>query len=203
MTRDECIKKLSYYLRKLPKVERQEAISYYREYFQEAGEENESRVIEELGSPQELAKKITIDCVEKQFEEETKDAKQGKSLSKVWIVLLAICALPVSPVILSVVIVIFVLMGVILLTIGVMIFTGAVVAIAGIPTTLMGIILLFSHLGNGMILTGNGMVIMAVGGLLFVGSIQLWYVAIKGIVYMGRSLICKKNPSYSTVGKEV
>ena len=38
--------------------EREEALQYYNDYFADTGVENESRVIEELGSPEQVAQKI-------------------------------------------------------------------------------------------------------------------------------------------------
>ena len=49
MTRTEYIAKLTKYLRKLPQQDYEEAIEYFMEYFEEAGPENEARVIAELG----------------------------------------------------------------------------------------------------------------------------------------------------------
>lgn len=48
MTRTEYIAKLTKYLRKLPQQDYEEAIEYFMEYFEEAGPENEARVIAEL-----------------------------------------------------------------------------------------------------------------------------------------------------------
>ena len=42
----------------LPPEERNQAIKYYEDYFEEAGPENEQAILKELGSPQELANQI-------------------------------------------------------------------------------------------------------------------------------------------------
>lgn len=42
----------------LPPEERNQAIKYYEDYFEDAGPENEQAILEELGSPQELANQI-------------------------------------------------------------------------------------------------------------------------------------------------
>ena len=51
MNREQFIAQLARLLQDLPPAERQEAIRYYQEYFDDAGEENEDAVIQELGSP--------------------------------------------------------------------------------------------------------------------------------------------------------
>lgn len=58
MNRIEFMQKLTELLNDIPESERQEAISFYNDYFDEAGEENEAAVIEELESPEKVAKII-------------------------------------------------------------------------------------------------------------------------------------------------
>ena len=58
MNREQFIAQLARLLQDLPPTERQEAIRYYQEYFDDAGEENEDAVIQELGSPGKVAASI-------------------------------------------------------------------------------------------------------------------------------------------------
>lgn len=58
MNREQFIAQLARLLQDLPPAERQEAIRYYQEYFDDAGEENEDTVIQELGSPGKVAASI-------------------------------------------------------------------------------------------------------------------------------------------------
>ena len=58
MNRREYIERLEQLLLVLPKEEREEALLYYSDYFDDAGIENEADVIRELGSPEEVAAKI-------------------------------------------------------------------------------------------------------------------------------------------------
>lgn len=58
MNREQFIAQLARLLQDLPPAERQEAIHYYQEYFDDAGEENEDAVIQELGSPGKVAASI-------------------------------------------------------------------------------------------------------------------------------------------------
>lgn len=61
MSRKEYMEQLDMLLRDIPHTERQEALKYYEDYFADAGEEHEAEVIEELGSPEELAKRLRED----------------------------------------------------------------------------------------------------------------------------------------------
>ena len=58
MNRSAYIAQLRARLVSLPPDERDAAIKFYEEYFDEAGEENEQSVMDELGEPSELARKI-------------------------------------------------------------------------------------------------------------------------------------------------
>ncbi|MED9904055.1 MAG: DUF1700 domain-containing protein [Lachnospiraceae bacterium] len=58
MNRAEFMKELERLLQNIPENEKVEALNYYEEYFSDAGEENEQKVIAELESPQKVADKI-------------------------------------------------------------------------------------------------------------------------------------------------
>ena len=58
MNKYEFLAQLRNALSSVPQEERDAAMSYYEEFFSDAGEENEQAVIASLGSPQELAQSI-------------------------------------------------------------------------------------------------------------------------------------------------
>lgn len=58
MTRTAFLAALEQLLAPLPESERKDALSYYEDYLDAAGPENEARAIAELGSPEEVARKI-------------------------------------------------------------------------------------------------------------------------------------------------
>ena len=58
MNRAEFMSRLTALLQDVPPAEREEAITYYNEYFDDAGVGNEAGVIASLGSPEELARSI-------------------------------------------------------------------------------------------------------------------------------------------------
>lgn len=58
MKAEEFLKELEYLLQDIPEEEKGDAIAYYQDYFQEAGEEHEQDVIQELGSPERVAAMI-------------------------------------------------------------------------------------------------------------------------------------------------
>lgn len=58
MTRTEFLTKLEQALAALPYEERRDALNYYEEYFDSAGQEKEAQTIADLGSPEEVARSI-------------------------------------------------------------------------------------------------------------------------------------------------
>lgn len=64
ISREEYLWQLSQQLYRIPAEEREAALEYYRNYFEEAGTENEEHVMSELGSPEELAKSIIADVMD-------------------------------------------------------------------------------------------------------------------------------------------
>lgn len=62
MDRKKFMERLERLLWNISDSEREEALQYYNDYFDDAGEENEAKVIEELGSPEQVAQKIKAGC---------------------------------------------------------------------------------------------------------------------------------------------
>ena len=55
MNQERFLAELAHLLQDLPEDEREEALEFYRCYFEDAGIENEAAVMEELGSPEKVA----------------------------------------------------------------------------------------------------------------------------------------------------
>lgn len=107
MRREEFMRQLEMLLSDISEEEKQEALSYYRSYFEDAGEENEERILRELESPEKVAATIKADL---RMEPGTEGAYQqgmngnyGKGRSReedrvVKIVVIAIAAVLTSPI---------------------------------------------------------------------------------------------------------
>ena len=61
MNRTDFMTQLEYLLQSISPSEREEALQYYNDYFDDAGEENEQSVIEALGNPARVAENIKRD----------------------------------------------------------------------------------------------------------------------------------------------
>ena len=61
MRREEFLRRLEWLLSDVSEEERADAMAFYRSYFEDAGEGNEARILEELGSPESVAEIIKRD----------------------------------------------------------------------------------------------------------------------------------------------
>lgn len=83
MDRIEFLKELAQKLTGMPEEERAQALQFYNEYLEDAGEENVQAVLEELGSPKQLAQQLIANCSVAENPQETassaKTAEQPES----------------------------------------------------------------------------------------------------------------------------
>ena len=95
MNKREFLERLKSELSGLPADEAEAAMEYYKEYFDEAGTENEEQVAAGLGSPKRAAAQIKAEYAAKILESgEKTGAKKG--LSAVWWIIIGICSAPLS-----------------------------------------------------------------------------------------------------------
>lgn len=69
MNRAEFMRQLERLLQSVPAAEREEALQYYNDYFDDAGDESEQDVIEALGNPARVAENIKRDLLESGYGE--------------------------------------------------------------------------------------------------------------------------------------
>ncbi len=69
MNRAEFMRQLESLLQSIPAAEREEALQYYNDYFDDAGNESEQEVIEALGNPARVAENIKRDLLESGYGE--------------------------------------------------------------------------------------------------------------------------------------
>ncbi len=84
MSKQEFISQLEILLRNIPTQERIEALQYYNDYFEDAGEENEQEVLAALGSPEKVAENIKRDLYQNRYAEsiESGRVERGKEIVK-------------------------------------------------------------------------------------------------------------------------
>lgn len=192
MNRKRFMAELEKLLWDLPYNERKEAIQYYNDYFDDAGEEKEAQVIEELGSPEQVARTIREGMFENGGEytehgyedsrfRDRQEVSAGPSVSPApktkpkkqkntnpWkifcIILLCILLFPIIvPVGLALLVAAVVLLvGVIALVLGAGA-AGIAIIVAGIGTIILGIVRLVTFPAVGAALGGIGCLLLALG----------------------------------------
>lgn len=163
MRKEEYLAELSKRLRRLPRREYEEAMSYYREYFAEAGPEMEQQVMHDLGTPQEAARQIIRNTVCEKMNEPTAHTRKRNG-SLLWMIILGIFALPIAiPVAISLVAVLFaiVLCGACLWLCGIAAFL--MLAGGGAAAVVGGIIASASYPASGLANIGMGILCIGFG----------------------------------------
>ena len=80
MNRKVFMERLRECLADISAEEREDALTYYESYFEEAGVENEAQVIEELGSPEKVAENIKRDLARGTAEQYPGTGMYGKGI---------------------------------------------------------------------------------------------------------------------------
>lgn len=197
MRRTEFLAELERLLADLPEEERQAALQYYEDYFQDAGEENEQEAIRELGGPEKVAATIRADYYGNEFHEEDYDKKAymtkrpekssdgsgSTEKSAPWtsrrlkVLLVVLIILTVVPGILGGLgTAVCVVIGIVCAAIGIcagLVVGAAALMIAGIAVTAAGIGLFFDVLPMAMLVSGIGILIFVVGLIAVAGAVKL------------------------------
>lgn len=80
MNREDFLMRLSSLLQDVSEAEREEALQYYEDYFDDAGKDKEEEIIDSLGSPAEVAKSIKKELFGIETEEEI--SQEDRKLTK-------------------------------------------------------------------------------------------------------------------------
>lgn len=194
MTRTEYIAKLTKYLRKLPQQDYEEAIEYFMEYFEEAGPENEARVIAELGTPKEAAHEVISRLLEEKIVEDKSSLRNKTTI--LWIAILAVLASPVAlPILLFFLAMIVTLLMIIFAVIVTALALTFALLISGIYTFFTSFSLLSVSLAS--TLFGGGLGLLMFGGalLLLLISFEICKLIVKLITLLIKWLIKKGRKS--------
>lgn len=187
MTKADFLASLRNELRDVSTEEREEAIKFYTEYFEEAGEENEQNVLNELDSPLEVANKIRTTCTGVPATRDQRNGyrsapRQSSTSRTVLIIILAIITSPVW---------IGIAAGAVGMLVGL---AGAAVAFiaSGFGLVFGGTVGFFASLPivaantpSGLIAAGVSLVLVAVGLLISGGLI---YAISKGVPALGKAI---------------
>ncbi len=210
MNREEFMRQLDILLVSLPREEREAALQYYNDYFDDAGAEKEEEIIAELGNPEEIAAVIRAGYAgdraeysergyqDTRFErmdvpirrEDVRESRRGGML--LWILGIVLIGIPfILPLALTGIALVFAVIVAIVALAGGIFITMAALAITGVVLTIVGISQIFHMVTVGMMLMGSGMILTVIGMVGTVLMAKLASMVIPGMVrfFVG---ICQK-----------
>lgn len=172
MSKNEFIDRLAQLLADVSPEERDEALTYYREYIEDAGLENEEAILQELGSPEEIAAAIKgdsdyrssrqplapiADTPQYASQDQSKQQTHAKGTDSTVIILAVILAVVLSPLWFPIIIAVFATLAGILIgalfggigciLVGISLFIAAVVCLFKSTLLVAAIGILFIVLG--------------------------------------------------------
>lgn len=214
MNRVEFMAELSRLLEGIPEEDRLDALNYYNDYFDDAGSENEQKVIEELESPEKVAMKIRaergdIEVVNiksedagkdedggsgYQYYQETKEDKPWTSKTLKYLLIAAIILIGCPVIIPLAVALVATVLALVVAAFAV--FASIVIVFAAV--VLVGVVFLCSGIGSlissgvvGLGIIGLGLIGIPIGLIGTIAGVRLCTIVfpgmIRGIVY-----ICRK-----------
>ena len=210
MSRKAFMARLDELLADITEAEKEEALSYYEEYFEDAGPENEEEVIQSLGSPEKVAATIKAGLSENAQEEgefsetgytnsyydvkdEVATINKRKGLGGIgtggWVIILILClfALPIlGPILLGIVGTIFGILVAIAAVIFAVLVTGIALVVAAVAMVAAGFATLFATPLVGVALIGAALLVAGIGILI---AILGFWVVTKVIPPLFRGLV--------------
>ncbi len=182
MTRAEYLAELGVRLQSLPQDERDSAMRYYVEYFDDAGEGNEQQVIEQLGSPSKLAQQLAGEA------QPIKLPKvRGKKSPLTWVLIVLGSPIWISLLAagLGVLVSLLAAAFTVLLSLAMLAVVPLMVSVAmllgGGFGALTGMMVGLSHVPTALWMFGVGLVFVALGALVFQPCIKVMQRALRGI----------------------
>lgn len=200
---DSYIDEFQIYLHQLSDKEQQDVLEFYREYIIDANLQTSDAIINELGTPKHLARKVLADYSIKMSEENYRNVDNGqmtsnerfsKNLKMIGLVILALMASPLA------IIIAIILIPLILLFIGLFVFfvllflfLVAMSVVLGIGTIFVGISVIFQSFSTTIFFVGLGLVILGIDFFLIPIIVALfkWFFSVVVIFFrwLGKKLL--------------
>ena len=221
MSRKAFMARLDELLADITEAEKEEALSYYEEYFEDAGPENEEEVISSLGSPEKVAATIKAGLSENAQEEgefsetgytntyydvkdEVATINKRKGLGGLgtggWVIILILClfALPIlGPLLLGIAGTIFGLLVAVAAVIFAVLVTGIALVVAAVAMVAAGFATLFATPLVGVALIGAALLVAGIG--ILIAILGFWVVTkvipplLRGLVELIRKPFVRKG----------
>lgn len=189
MTKEEYLTQLKKYLKRLPKEDYNNAMDYFTEYFEDAGPEGETALMQELGTPKEAA----YDILDNLITEKRNDP--GTPVWKILLLtLLVICAAPLGgSLALAVLAVLLACVVVIIVGILCILTFSAMFVIIGGKLFIRGAIAITASLSGASLISGAGLFSIGIGILAVVAVICFCKWIILGLAHLIQNMSRKRS----------
>ena len=154
MSKNEFLPELKRPLQELPLEEQEHAPVYYEEYLSEAGPDNETRALQELGSPATAAARIVDEYAAQA------PSKPEKKKRFAPVTFLAVCAAPLALPLAIGMLALIISICAVFLSLGI---ATAALPIAGLISMSTGIFIGYKSIGSGIFYIGYGILLCAIG----------------------------------------
>jgi len=200
---DTYIDEFKIYLHQLSEKEQNDVIEFYREYIADAGLTKSDEIINALGTPKNLARKVLADYSIKMSEENYKNVDDGKMTSNerfkknvgmIGLVLLALMASPIAiPIALVIILMLALVVGLAFFFILLFLFLVAASVICGIGAIFIGLSVIFQSFPTTILFVGAGLLILGIDFFLIPIIIALfkWFFSVVVIFFrwLGKKLL--------------
>lgn len=193
MNKEKFMLMLEKKLKKLPDEERKTALTYYEEYFAEAGKENESQVIEELGDVSQITSQIMANFVIKESNSIENHKNFKHSISIVWLIILAIFASPIALPIALVLIFLILITWIIIIAFWI---CGIVLILSGIIYGFLCVFVLFHDIPLACLILGCAMLVLGLGIAITIGFSNLFIIYSSWVTKKLGKLLLRKEKIY-------
>ncbi|WP_334329223.1 DUF1700 domain-containing protein [Companilactobacillus sp. HBUAS59699] len=207
---ESYIDEFEVYLGQLDDDERKDVLEFYREFIIDANLDTSDKIINELGTPKHLARKVLTDYSIKMSEEDYQNIDNGnipteqkakKNVRMIWLIILGLFATPVAiPVALALVLLLVSVVGIGIICILLFAFLVALSVLLGIGAIFMGIAVIAQSVATTLFYVGVGLLILGVDFFLIPITIAIFKWLFQLVViffrWVGKKLLYgRKTPS--------
>lgn len=192
MNKTEYLKQLNTCLKHLPKEDREDALHYYEEYFEDMDIDDTVNISEQIGTPEEIAKEIIANCTEKHIETQKEKGGVKNSTLVIWMIILGIIASPVAiPIAIAAIACLFAFIIVLFSLFLAIACVGLALLFAGISSFIA--IVPAPGFSSKIFFTGIGFLSIGIGILLLIAAVLFCELCIRLIAALFKRIFIRKK----------
>ncbi|MCR5846886.1 MAG: DUF1700 domain-containing protein [Lachnospiraceae bacterium] len=192
MNKSEFLKALTKQLKYLPKEDREDAISYYTEYFEDSGIDENEDVSLRFGDPKKLAGEIINATTMKHIYDNEAKRSPKKTAKIIWISIISILSLPISlPIAICLLIVVLTLFITLFAVFLAFLWSAIAIMAAGVGIFIAGFFV--AGIGQKLVCFGIGLIVFAVGMAICFLTILVFVLIVRLIVHIIKKTASKRQ----------